>query len=121
MTVYPHFRLGRFFGAFYYLDSGKAVYLAHRKRKEVYRAKNAWTIDLATLQECKERGIDTIGVVTQAAGVKFFYLTPLDDFYNNPHSFAHFGDTRQRGLPVTQFKINPALASRHISKSFNIR
>lgn len=121
MTVYPHYRLGRFFGAFYYLDNGKALYLAHRKRREVFRAKNAWTLDVATLRECQDRGIDTVGVVTQSGKTKFFYLTPLDDFFNHPDSFAHFGDTKQRGLPVTQFKINPSIIARHIEKSFNIR
>ena len=51
MKMTPHVKMGRFYGGFYELPDGKAVYLAHRKRTEVFRAKNAWCIDLKTLEE----------------------------------------------------------------------
>lgn len=121
LKVYPHMKNGRFYGAFYYLDNGKAMYLAHRKRREVFQVKNAWCIDLSTLNECKARGIDTIGVVTQSSVGKFFYITPLADMFDSPHSFAHFGDTRQRGLPLTKFRLNPSIDPARISSAIKVR
>lgn len=120
MRMVPHIKLGRFYGAFYYMDDGRAVYLAHRKRTEIYYAKNAWCIDLKTLEECKERGISYVGVVTKSASDTFYYLTPLDDMWG-VHSFAHFGDTRQRGLPVTKFRMNPAITPAVIAKAVRVR
>lgn len=120
MKMTPHIRMGRFFGGFYELPSGKTVYLAHRKRTEVFRAKNAWCIDLKTLEECRERGINYIGVVTKSGNDVFYYVTPLEDMFG-PHSFAHFGDTRQRGLPVTKFRMNPAITPAIIAKAVRVR
>lgn len=121
MKSFPHHRMGRFYGAFYYLDNGKALYLAHRKRSEVFHAKSAWCIDVTTLLECQAKGIETIGVVTKNATGTFFYLTPLDDFFNSPHSFSHHGDTRQRGLPLIKFRINPATDPSRIAVAVKVR
>ncbi len=120
MKMFPMTRMGRFYGAFYYLDSGRACYIAHRKRSEVFHMKNAWCLDLKTLEECKAKGITMVGVVTKSGNTKFLYLTLLEDFYG-VHSFAHFGDTRQRGLPVTKFRINPANTPAHIAKAIAVR
>ena len=120
MKMTPHIRMGRFFGGFYELPTGKTVYLAHRKRTEVFRMINAWTIDLITLEECRERGINYIGVVTKSGNDVFYYITPREDMLG-PHSFAHFGDTRQRGLPVTKFRMIPAITPAIIAKSVRVR
>lgn len=120
MKVFPHHRMGRFYGAFYYLDNGKAVYLAHRKRSEVFQAKNSWTIDNSTLEDCRAKGINTIGIVTKSAAGTFFYITPLEDFYGI-HSFPHFGDTKQRGLPLMKFRINPATNPAVIAGAIKVR
>ena len=84
MKMTPHIRMGRFFGGFYELPDGKAVYLAHRKRTEVFRAKNAWCIDLKTLEECRERGINYIGVITKSGKDVFYYITSLNENYQHP-------------------------------------
>lgn len=120
MKVFHHRVNGRFYGAFYYLDDGTALYLAHRKRREVFQAKNAWTIDLATLREVQFRGISVIGVVCKSGKEKFIWMTPLEDFFGF-NSFTHIGDTRQRGLPLNCFKIKPGLASKHIARSMKVR
>lgn len=120
MKEFVHTVNSRFYGKFYYLENGQALYLAHRKRSEVFQAKNAWTIDLATLNRIKSQGIKVVGVVCKSGSDKLFWLTDVDDFFGI-HSFAHFGDSRQRGLPLSRFKLNPGIIERHIMKSIKIR
>lgn len=120
MKVFPHSVNSRFYGAFYYLDNGQALYLAHRKRREVFQARNAWCIDLSTLNQIKARGIDTVGVVCKSGADKFFWITHVEDFFGI-HSFGHFGDSRQRGLPLARFRLNPGIMTRHISKAIKVR
>lgn len=120
MKIIPHKVNSRHYGAFYHFPDGRAVYLAHRKRSEVFRAKNAWTIDLATLSLIKSKGIATCGVVCKSGADLFFWVTDIEDFFGI-HSFSHFGDSRQRGLPLTRFKVNPGLIARHIKKGMKIR
>ena len=121
MVVTPHKINGRFYGAFYQLKSGESIYLAHRKKREIYRMKNAWCLDTRTLEECIRRGIKYAGVVIRSEGVTQYYVTPIKDFFDSPHSFPHFGDTRQRGLPLNCFLINPMKTTRHITKAMKIR
>ena len=120
MKVFPMTVNGRFYGNTYFLDNGQAMYLAHRKRSEVFQAKNAWTIDLSTLNKIKSQGIKVVGVVCKSGGDKLFWLTDIEDFFGI-HSFAHFGDSRQRGLPLSRFKLNPGIIERHIMKSIKLR
>ena len=68
----------------------------------------------------KKRGINYIGVITKSGKDVFYYITPLEDMFG-PHSFAHFGDTRQRGLPVTKFRMNPAITPAIIAKAVRVR
>jgi hypothetical protein len=104
----------------YYLPSGKAMYLAHRKRREVFHAKNAWTLDLSTLNMLKSQGITVVGVICKAGNDKLVWMTDIEDFFG-AHSFAHFGDSRQRGLPLSRFKLNPGIIERHIRKAIKLR
>ena len=97
---------GRFYGIFYTLPSGKRLYLAHRSPSQVYRERMAWCIDESTLIRCRDRGVEAVGVTLRVRGKVHVYLTALEDFYG-PHSFSHFGDTLQRGLPLKRFRINP--------------
>ena len=120
MKMFPHRRMGRFYGGFYHLDDGRVVYIAHRKRTEVFRAKQSWCIDLSTLEDCKAQGIQCIGVVTESKVGKFFYLKLLEDFFG-PHSHSHFGDTRQRGLPLVKFRLNPSTIPALIAKAVKLR
>lgn len=112
---------GRAYGAVYHLTDGRSVYLAHRKRKDVFHMKNAWTIDISTLEMCRSQGIEVVGVLVATKAAKFVWMTPLDDFFKSPHSFAHFGDTKQRGLPLTRFAVNPGTSRRLIEKAVKIR
>lgn len=120
MRVIPVKVNGKFYGNKYYLNNGQAMYLAHRKRSEVFHAKNAWTIDLSTLNEMKSQGITVVGVICKAGNDKLVWITDIEDFFGI-HSFAHFGDSRQRGLPLSRFKLNPGIIERHIRKAIKLR
>lgn len=120
IRTFPHTVNSRFYGMFYYFPDGKAMYLAHRKRAEVFRAKNGWCIDLATLKTIKDKGITVVGVVCRSGGERSYWVTDIEDFFGI-HSFAHFGDSRQRGLPLTRFKLNPGLVAKRIARSMKVR
>lgn len=121
MVTVPHTINGRFYGMFYFLDDGRSLYLAHRKMKEVFHMKNAWCIDMMTLKEAERRGVNVIGVLVGKGKSRKFWLTERRDFFDSPYSFDHYGDTRQRGLPTTMFRVNPLTSETHISKSVKIR
>ncbi|MFT4064369.1 hypothetical protein [Paraburkholderia sp.] len=120
MAAYPHKVRGRLYGFWHYLDSGRACYIASRKSREVYHRMNAWCIDVATLEECRARGIRYIGVKTTGKAWKL-YLTLVDDFFDSPYSFAHWGETRQRGLPLIRFRHNPARTASAISSAMKLK
>jgi hypothetical protein len=120
MKVERHTSNGRFYGCFYTLDNGVQLYLAHRKRREVFQARSSWCLDLSTLNEVKRRGISIIGIVCKSGKDKFFWVCDVADFFGI-HSFAHMGDTRQRGLPLSCFKLTPGLIEKHIAKSIKLR
>lgn len=120
ITRRPHTINGNFYGLFYFLDSGKGIYLAHRRRKDVYRAKHAWTLDLVTLRECEALGVEYVGVVYRMKKDKYFYATPVENFFSKD-SFYHFGATPQRGLPLACFQINPASDLKLISSAMKLR
>jgi hypothetical protein len=118
--VFPHKVNGSLYGFWHYLDSGRACYIASRKSREVYQKMNAWCIDIATLEECKARGIKYIGVKTTGKSWKL-YLTLVDDFFDSPYSFPHWGTTRQRGLPLIRFRHNPSKTVKAISSAMKLR
>lgn len=120
MKVIPHSVNSRFYGNFYFLNNGQAMYLAHRKRREVFQARNAWCLDLSTLNKIKSQGITVVGVIVKSGNDKLVWMTDIEDFFGI-HSFAHFGDSRQRGLPLSRFKLNPGIIERHIRKAIKLR
>ncbi len=117
----PHTVNGRFYGCWYFLDDGRSVYLAQRKPREVYHAKNAWCIDVRTLEEARERGVPYVGVICGKGKGRKFYLTLREDFFDSPFSFAHWGDTRQRGLPLSRFRVSPTKSTGSIAKAIKLR
>lgn len=117
---YIHTVHGRMYGWWHYLDSGRACYVASRKSREVYQKKNAWCIDVATLAECRARGIKVLGIKTTGKTGKL-YLTFVEDFFTDPHSFAHWGTTRQRGLPLIRFRHHPGKAVKGITSAMSMR
>lgn len=112
--------MGSFYGMFYETPAGSHIYLAHRKRSQIYKLKWAWCIDIRTLDDCRARGIMAIGVLWKDKGKKFCHLTHIDDFFG-PNSFFHFGDTKQRGLPLKCFRIDPSRSEKVIATAVKIR
>ena len=111
---------GRFYGVWYTTDAGHRLYLAHRKRDDIWREKNAWCVDIYTLERCREQGIHAIGVLIKDKGQRLVWLTHVEDFFG-PHSFSHFAHVRQRGLPLPHFRIDPMKAPDVIARSLRIR
>lgn len=120
IKAFPHKVNSRHYGCYYYLSDGRALYLAHRKRREVFRERNAWCIDLSTLNQIRDKGITTVGVMCKSGKDYLYWVTHIDDFFGD-HSFGHFGDTRQRGLPLTRFALHPDIIEKYIKRSMRIR
>ena len=112
---------GRFYGVYYETAGGFKIYLAHRQRKQIFRERYAWCIDVSTLERFRARGVKAVGVIVREAGKRLIWLTLLDDFFDSPYSFAHWGDTRQRGLPLSRFRIDPVSSDAAIAKAVRIR
>jgi hypothetical protein len=117
----PHTVNGRFFGVWYETAAGKRMYLAHRKAEDVYRLRHAWCIDVATLERARSDGVYAIGVVRRSGKDRLVWLTHVDDFFDSPHSFSHFGTSRQRGLPLSRFRIDPAKSAKFIESAVKMR
>jgi hypothetical protein len=111
---------GKFFGVWYETAGGRKLYLGHRKRDQIYREKNAWCIDIYTLERCREMGVTMIGILIKDGGTRMVWMTLVSDFFG-PHSFAHFTRTRQRGLPLPYFRIDPMKSEKFIAKSLRIK
>lgn len=116
----PHLIMGRFYGMFYEEPSGRRLYLAHRKRSQIYFLKYAWCLDISTLDKCREQGVTAIGIRWKDKGKKYTHLTHIDDFFG-PHSFFHFGETKQRGLPLKHFRVDPAKCAKVIGSAVKLR
>lgn len=112
---------GKLQGIYYELDDGRKLYLAHRQRKHIYRQNNAWCLDVMTLDRIRNRGITAVGVIMRDAGQRLVWLTHIDDFYESPHSFGHFFMSKQRGLPLSRFRVDPAKNFKVIEKSVKLR
>ncbi|MFW6855276.1 hypothetical protein ACODYM_28715 [Burkholderia gladioli] len=121
MQVELHKLNGLVVGAFYTLDDGRALYLAHRQNRDMLREKAAWCFDNTLLRRVKERGIEAIGVMTKTGGRRSVWLTHIDDFTDSPFSFRHNGATRQRGLPSQKFRVRPETRPERIAKAMRIR
>lgn len=107
MKITPHKLNEKLRGAYYELDSGKKIYLAHRTPGKIIRPKMAWAIEESVLRKCQTEGIKFVGVVLRQSGRIVFYATKLDDFYKHPKSFQYLGDSVARALPAQCFLIVP--------------
>lgn len=117
----PHGVNGRHYGAFYYLDDGKGLYLAWRQPSQIYYKRNAWCLDTMTLREIQRRGVEFVGVSCGRGKRKLFYLTTLREFYESPYSFDHYGETPQRGIPLMRFLIHPHTTTKAIETAIKIK
>lgn len=113
---------GKLDGIFYETDAGTKVYLAHRESKQIHRERNAWCLDVRVLEKIRERGVWAVGVVRRLGKEKLVYLTHLDDFFDSPHSFAPpLVHSRQRGLPLSRFRIDPSKSEKFITSAVKLR
>ena len=111
----------KFYGFWHFWPDGKGIYLAYRKPSEIYRKKNAWCLDIRTLEEAEKRGVKYVGVVCGHGKNKRVYATLRQDFFNSPYSFFHFGDARQRGLPLEKFRYSTTKTEKHIAATIKLR
>lgn len=112
---------GRFAGVFYTTESGKRLYLAHRKPKEIDRRRNAWLMSARLLEKCIEEGVTAFGVVCRKDRLRMVWATDPRDFFDSPAAFPAFADgMRLRGLPLNAFRIDPAKSAAVIERAIRI-
>ncbi|BBI61768.1 hypothetical protein HSBAA_30740 [Vreelandella sulfidaeris] len=82
----------RLYGAIVTLDTGQKVYMAYRKRSEIYRAGEvrvgeaikkgvaAWAMDDDTLSMMRAHGITVVGVFVRDTGDR--YVTKIDNYFD---------------------------------------
>lgn len=112
---------GKLFGCWYETAKGNRLYLAHRKAEDVCRKHHAWYIDVSTLERCRAEGIYAVGVVRRNGKDRLVWLTHVNDFFESPHSFARFSSSRQRGLPLSRFRIDPGKNTKYIESAVKMR
>lgn len=99
---------GKLLGVYYVTERGTRVYLAHRQLRHLNVKYNGWSIDLGTLNRCRDRGFVYVGVVCRRAGRKQIWLTHIDDFFHQEKSFATYGKMGlERGVRMKHFAIDP--------------
>lgn len=109
-------------GYFYHHPDGRVVYLAHRTRRQIYRKDNAWCMDVDMLSSAKRKGVTSVGVVmNDAKNGNMFWLTNLEDFFGEHSIVIPDGKTRQRGLPLQRFRIDPMTSAEYIASTVKIR
>lgn len=112
---------GKLVGVYYNTAKGNRLYLAHRKRADVYRRHNAWCFDTALLERLRGQGIAVVGVVRREGKLRLIWLTWLEDFFLSPHAFAHMHGCRQRALPLAHFRIDPNRSVAVIEAAMRVR
>lgn len=121
MTRTRHTLNGKFLGCYYDTDSGHRIYLAHRQLRHLNRKYHGWSIDVSTLNRCRDRGYLYVGVVCRRSGKKHIWLTHVDDFFHPEKSFVTYGRTgMERGIRLKQFRVDPANDAGKIDSAFRI-
>jgi hypothetical protein len=122
MTVTKeHKHNGKLLGHWHESEELGQMYIAVRSRRHIHRERNAWLFDSSLLSKCRDNGVGHIGVQVRVGGKKLLWLTPVDDLFNSPDSFPHSKETRQRGLPLNRFQIDPLKDAANIEASFHLR
>lgn len=107
----------RLYGAIVTLNSGKRIYMAYRKRSEIYRAGEArlgeaikkgiaaWAMDDETLNIMRAHSIKVVGVFVRDTGDR--YVTHIDNYYDKSKikvlNYSARGGSLQRYLPLQHF------------------
>ena len=116
---------GRLQGVWYETEGGHKLYLAHRTQNDTYRPKDrnliAWGIDTSTLDRAKRRGVHAIGVMRKEGRHRLIWLAHINDFYNPDISFEFFFKSRQRGIPLNKFRIDPMKSEKAIEIAVRLR
>lgn len=121
MKIEPHKINGVHRGAFYELDDGRKIYLAHRRQRQLFHRRNGWCIERLTLYKAQERGCSAVGIaVHRGKKGTDFYLARFEDFFG-PLSFSNPYVQGERGLPCNAFPINPARQVESIAKMISLR
>lgn len=107
-------------GAWYELDDGRGLYLAHRQMRHVLAKKNAWCIERIALEDTRDKGYAGAGVVVKQGKRKLVWLTPVEDFFG-PNSFTNPENPLQRCLPLNRFVLIPAMNRANIEAAMRLR
>jgi hypothetical protein len=107
-------------GAWYEMDDGRGLYLAHRQMRHIYKKRNAWCIERIALEDTIEKGYTGAGVVVKQGKRKLVWLTDVTDFFG-PHSFSNPDNILQRCLPLNRFRIIPAMNMGNVEAAMKLR
>lgn len=112
--------MGQLTGVFYETAGGNKLYLAHRTKRQIMRAKYAWCIEVSALQKCQAAGITAVGVLWKEGSKRMVHLTHIED-WDGPNSFPLFTHCKQRCLPLKCFRVDPARSEAVIAKAIKLR
>lgn len=107
-------------GAWYTLEDGRVLYLAHRQMRHVYKKRNAWCIERIALEQSLEMGCEAAGVVVKQGKRKLVWVTPIEDFFG-PGSFTNPDNILQRGLPMNRFRLVPSAFRENVEAAMRLR
>lgn len=120
MKITPHNVNFKMRGAWFQLEDGSGVYLGFRRKRDIYRKRNAWTIERIALEQTIDWGIKYAGVVLKDGKRKLFYATPVKDFFG-PDSFTNPENILQRCLPLSRFRVTPAMRRENVEAAIKLR
>jgi hypothetical protein len=96
---------GRYGRYYRHVDTGELLYMAEKKdrRTGIFHETNSLAIDVATLNEAKEKGVKFIVVKIKSTGDK--YATTLETFVSDAAvmNYDRRGGSLQRYLPIEKF------------------
>ncbi len=107
-------------GAWYELDDGRGLYLAHRQMRHVYKKRNAWCIERIALEDTIAMGYGAAGVAVRQGKRKLVWITNVEDFFG-PDSFTNPDNILQRCLPLNRFKVIPAMNLGNVEAAMRLR
>ena len=112
---------GKLLGIYYETEAGYRIYLGHRQLRHLNTRFMGWSIDVSTLNRCKDRGFLYVGVVCRRHGRKYIWLSHVDDFFHPEKSFVTTGKMGlERGIRLTHFRIDPSNDPGKIDAAFRI-
>lgn len=120
MKITPHNVNFKPRGAWFDLGEGRGLYLGFRRKRDIYTKRNAWTIERIALEDTLAKGFKFAGVVLKDGKRKLFYATLVEDFFG-PDSFTNPDNILQRCLPLSRFRITPAMRRENVEAAMKLR